>query len=127
MVLMGVIFFMSGHPAPESLKHFPIFAGIKAVHLIEYGMLAQLWVWGLSHATPWRWRKVASVSILITFFWGISDEIHQAFVPSRTARVADALTDLLAALLVIGLIIIIRGIKAKLCYKSGFKKDETVL
>ena len=124
IIYMGVIFWMSCHPAPESLRKFPIWGEIKAVHLIEYGMLALLWVWGLQNATQWIWRKAALYSVSITFLWGISDEIHQAFVPGRSAKVSDALTDLLAALLVIGGLAIIRGMRGKLCYKSDFKQDE---
>lgn len=127
LTMMGVIFWMSCHPAPESLKQFPMFAGIKVVHLIEYGTLALLWVWGLANATRWTWRIVALASILIPFLWGISDEIHQAFVPGRTARVADALTNLLAACLAVGLSTFIRGRKGKLCYKLGLIKDEKAL
>ena len=125
--MMGLIFWMSCHPAPESLRRFPSFAGIKVVHLIEYGSLAILWVWGLANATQWIWRKIAIASILIPFLWGISDEIHQAFVPGRTARVEDALTNLLAACLAVEFTTFIRGRKLKLCYKSGLIKDEKVL
>lgn len=127
LLFMGGIFWMSSYPAPESLHLFPMWAGIKLVHLIEYGLLTLLWVWGLRNATQWSWRKVAFISILITFCWGISDEYHQSFVPGRTAKAADALTDLLASALVVGLVSFIRGRKAKLCYKSGSKKDEEAL
>jgi len=124
---MGLIFWMSSYPSPEALKHFPIFGVIKLVHLVEYGILALFWVWGLAHAFSWHWWRITSTSALITFFWGISDEMHQSFVPGRTACLADALTDLLAALLAIGMITFIRGRKTKLWYKPRFIKDEEAL
>lgn len=125
--LMGLIFWLSSHPAPESLKRFPMFAGMKVVHMIEYGLLAYLWIWGLARATCWSWRNVALTAILITSLWGISDEIHQSLVPGRTARMADAITNLLAALGIAGITTFIRGMKAKLCYKKSFTKHEEAL
>lgn len=125
--MMGLIFWMSSYPAPESVKRFPMFGEIKVVHLLEYGFLTVLWIWGLTNATRWNWRNIALASILIPFLWGVSDEIHQSFVPCRTGRLADALTDLLAALTVTGCASFIRGRKAKLCYKSGRTKDEEAL
>ncbi len=125
--MMGLIFWMSSRPAPEAVQKWPIFGVIKLSHLAEYGFLTLLWVWGLRHATNWSLRKVAMNSVLITVLWGISDEFHQSFVPERTAKLADVFTDLLAALAVSSSIFFICGRKAKLCYKSAFKKDEEVL
>lgn len=125
--MMGLIFWMSCYPAPDTLSRFPMFGEVKLVHLLEYGLLTLLWLWGLANATRWAWWKIALASILIPTLWGVSDEIHQSFVPTRTARTADAITNLLAALAVTGIATFIRGRKAKLCYKIGFIKDEDVL
>jgi len=124
---MGLIFYMSCHPAPEPLKVWPIWGAIKLVHLAEYGVLALLWVWGLRHATRWTPPIVAGYAILFTFLWGVSDEYHQAFVPSRTAKLSDALTDLLAAILALVLVAFIRALRRKLCYKPGANEERGAL
>lgn len=103
LLYMAVIFWMSSRPAPESLKVWPILWQVKLVHIVEYGVLALLWAFGLTRAGLSSWHRAAVAAVLITFLWGISDEIHQNFVPGRTAKLADALTDLLAAVLAIGL------------------------
>ena len=48
------------------------------------------------------------LAILASFLYGISDEIHQAFVPMRSCDVFDALFDLLGAVLGAGLFSLIR-------------------
>jgi VanZ family protein len=75
----------------------PVLLGMKVVHLLEYGLLAILWNRGLRKVTAWSACAVGLASVAVTFGWGISDEIHQSFVPGRTARVEDALTNLVAA------------------------------
>lgn len=62
--------------------------------MVEYGVLAAL----LLRAT----RK-APLSLLITGLYGVSDEVHQYFVPGRSASPYDALADLLGAGIVCGL------------------------
>ena len=42
--------------------------------------------------TPWRWSKAGLVLALVALY-AASDEIHQAFVPSRDASVRDVLLD----------------------------------
>jgi VanZ family protein len=97
---MVLIFVLSSRPAPEALQDWPILLGMKLVHLLEYGVLAALWIWGLRRGTTWTAYRLTAMAVLITFLWGVSDEIHQAFVPTRTARISDAIADLVGALAV---------------------------
>ena len=69
-----------------------VFGVRKAAHLTEYAVLS----WLLARAflrpgTPWgRWdRKAALLAWLIASLYAASDELHQSFVPNRTARWAD--------------------------------------
>jgi VanZ family protein len=39
------------------------------------------------------------LSILLSFLYGISDEIHQHFVPYRDADLVDVLADMLGAVM----------------------------
>lgn len=124
LLYMGLIFWMSSRPSPEALHRWPIFGQIKLVHLVEYGILALLWYGGLTRSRDWIPRKTALIAILLTFAWGISDEIHQSFVPSRTGKVMDALTDLLAAGAAMALATFVRAMKNKLCYKASRMTSE---
>lgn len=56
----------------------------KVVHACEYAVLALL----LCRAT-----NRPAVSWLIALLYGVSDEVHQSFVPGRTATVFDAVAD----------------------------------
>lgn len=69
----------------------------KFIHIFEYGILASLLYLGL------RQNKVNAsysfgLAFAISFLYGISDEIHQYFVPGRQANIFDALADGLGAL-----------------------------
>jgi VanZ family protein len=81
----------------------------KGVHFVEYGTLAVL----LSHAIrgTWRdWRPMSTfaLAVVLTTLWGITDEIHQAYVPGRNSDVQDVLADALGSLLGAGLYLILR-------------------
>ena len=67
----------------------------KGVHALEYGALGFL----LAHAClrTWRWRlgplRIGAFAVLFGVLWGVLDEIHQAFVPGRSADVLDVVAD----------------------------------
>jgi VanZ family protein len=69
----------------------------KCGHLSEYAILALL-VWRAirrpqkSLPRPWRWDE-AGLALAVVFCYAASDELHQAFVPTRTALVSDVLID----------------------------------
>jgi VanZ family protein len=79
------------------LSSLPEIPGPKAVtehshlgHFVMYGVLGIL----LRRAMP---ARHPAVSIVSGFFYGLSDEFHQHFVPPRTAGVDDLVMDLLGA------------------------------
>ncbi len=68
----------------------------KCAHLTEYAILALL-LWRALHVSTnnlpaWSWPKVGG-TLLIVFLYAASDEFHQSFVPTRTARVSDVFID----------------------------------
>ncbi len=77
----------------ETLHH----AFRKGCHLTEYAILAWL-VWralrkpSKNDRRPWSWTE-AGLSLAIVFLYAASDELHQVFVPSRTAQVSDVMID----------------------------------
>jgi VanZ family protein len=99
LIYMGLIFYLSSRPAPAVLQHWPIWLDVKLVHVVEYGLMALLWIYGFLRATELRLPCTYAWTIALTFVWGVADEVHQSFNPDRTGRTADALTDLLAAII----------------------------
>jgi len=68
----------------------------KAAHLVEYAVLGALAL----RAIGWRSRALARscvLSIAFAAFWAITDEMHQSFIPSRTASALDVLIDTVGA------------------------------
>lgn len=68
-----------------------------AAHFCEYLIFGALWMnaWRTRLALPWAaWASVVCASL-----YGISDEIHQIFVPGRTADPVDWLVDTCGAAL----------------------------
>jgi VanZ family protein len=83
---MSVIFYFSsrstagvGYTGLERLLFF------KTLHLIEYAILGFLVVYPLS--------KIP-ISILVSYLYAITDEIHQNFTPGRGPKFSDTLIDL---------------------------------
>jgi VanZ family protein len=69
----------------------------KCGHLTEYAVLALL-LWRAvrrpkkNDPRPWNWQE-AGLALSLVFLYAASDEFHQIFVPTRTARVSDVLID----------------------------------
>lgn len=84
----------------QSLQGFtpPFVHFDKLVHAVEYGILCLLLYRALIEAEDDRWSKRAvMLSILFCIIYGLSDEIHQMFVPMRTADAADLMADSIGA------------------------------
>ncbi len=80
----------------------------KGGHLTEYAILAALCWRALrkpmrGDARPWSWTD-ASLALTLAAIYAASDELHQMFVPSRTASAWDVLLDACGA--AVGLAII---------------------
>ncbi len=89
---MGLIWALSSLSSVPSLQDVPF--KDKGVHFMEYGVLATL----LFHAFAGTWPQLSArtgyvCTLLCTIAWGLSDEIHQAFVPGRSSDVQDVLAD----------------------------------
>lgn len=93
---MGVIWTLSSFPANAvvELTDLSLDRFIKeSMHLIEFAILYLLFVFGI-HTTkiPFT-KKVNLVCAVIACFYGITDEIHQSFVPARSATLIDVVKD----------------------------------
>lgn len=66
----------------------------KVVHALVFGLGTVLLCRALHDRTPARsLRQIAFYSVLGALGYGITDELHQARVPQRTAEVADVVAD----------------------------------
>lgn len=93
---MGIIFYFSTRQTaqilPDTVPHFIFF---KSLHLIEYAILAVLLFFALLKN---------KTTIIIAYFYALSDEIHQTFIAGRSGRFKDTFIDLLG--IIIGLYIL---------------------
>lgn len=95
---MSIIWTLSSTETPPT-PQLDVPLGDKILHAIEYGVLGFFLAHGC--ARTWRWRvrrhadaRLAAVAVAIGCGWGLLDEIHQAFVPGRSADVLDFAADL---------------------------------
>ena len=101
ILVMGTIFFLSQQPGDT--LHLPDVADLdKYLHALAYGVLAATTLFAVRpdrrRANPVR---VALFVILFCILYGISDELHQAFVPSRMPDIFDLLADATGACLTV--------------------------
>ena len=99
--IMAVLLFVTSHPIPQGwdkVAHFAVFATITAL----------LW-----RGTCGRAPIMVLVAVIA---FAAFDEVHQIFVPTRSAEFLDFLTDAAAALAVCG-VLFMR--KKTLCVESS--------
>lgn len=90
----ALIFYVSSQSHPEEQVPFVTLFSDKAVHAVEYALLGALCCRALYGSQREAWRRQAILSaIIITSLYGISDEIHQAFVPFRESSGLDWVAD----------------------------------
>ena len=90
---LAAIFVQSALPLSVHTASFP---GLdKFLHALAYGLLAALWCRALA-AWPLEGRPAAAIAAaaaILAALYGLSDEIHQAFVPGRMADPWDWMAD----------------------------------
>jgi VanZ family protein len=86
------IYLQSEHPTPESIPKFAF--SDKILHFAGYGLLGILFFRAYSTLPLGEQRnRLILMSIGSAALFGISDEIHQYFVPFRQTDIFDALAD----------------------------------
>jgi VanZ like family len=91
---MALIWFLSSNPADAIVNTpFSFDALLKeSLHLIEFGILYWLIAFALMANNKWS-EKMSIAAAIIAILYGLTDEIHQSFVPSRSATVIDFIKD----------------------------------
>jgi VanZ family protein len=95
---MALIFVISSFELEvPGIRHVPL--RDKGIHFLEYAVLG--WLCAAASSRTWpsasAWRT-AAFAVFISALWGLSDEIHQAFVPGRSSEVADVIADLFGSM-----------------------------
>jgi VanZ family protein len=68
----------------------------KSAHFTEYAVFGWLIARALRDARGWQLHH-ALLAVALAGAYAVSDEVHQIFVPGRTAAVGDVLIDVLGA------------------------------
>jgi VanZ family protein len=70
------------------------------LHFVAYALLGALFLRAFKTSRIKNNIKLmVTLSVLLSFLYGISDEIHQHFVPYRSADLMDVLADMLGGLM----------------------------
>jgi VanZ family protein len=99
----GLIFYLSSVPNLKTAPD-PVWDNLfrNFSHLIFYFIFSLLWIRGLRlmpRPQKYFW------ALLLVFFYSLSDEIHQSFVPTRNFQVLDLVIDNLGSVLAVFLIV----------------------
>jgi len=91
-----LIFIQSANPSPEQIPSIPFVD--KVLHFTAYGIM------GILFYRAYQTLRIKDniqllmlLSVVSASLYGISDEIHQSFVPFREAEVADVIADIIGA------------------------------
>ena len=95
---MAFIFVISSFEVDApGIEHIPL--RDKGIHFVEYAVLG--WLCATASRQSWpsasAWRT-AAFAVFVSVLWGLSDEIHQAFVPGRFSELSDVVADLFGSL-----------------------------
>ena len=85
----------------------------KVVHVFYYLVLAVLVARAFRHQTRFQafWRFSLIMSFLLATAYGVSDELHQLFVPERSYDPQDLLADMAGALAGVAVVAVVRKLK----------------
>ncbi len=90
IIYICTIFILSSIPNPP----VPAKMNDKLLHIIEYILLILILYRALNNGLLKKInRKVLVPSVIISFIYGIFDEFHQIFIPSRVASFYDFLSN----------------------------------
>ena len=96
LLYCGIIVYLSSQSHPsQQLPSFLFGMSDKLLHALEYGILGIL-LYRAFHQTTGAVGSII-LSIIFVIIFGISDEIHQWFVPNRQADTWDLLADTFGA------------------------------
>ena len=92
-----LIFVQSANPSPEQIPSFKFVD--KVLHFAAYAIMGVLFYRAYQKTLKIKdnLRMLMLLSAASASLYGISDEIHQSFVPFRDAEVSDVIADTIGA------------------------------
>ncbi len=93
----AAIFIESSFPTPDVVPSLPHID--KLLHVLAYAVFGALCYRALTATGARRHRSAIFLSVIMAAAYGISDEIHQSFVPGRSPEMLDVLADAVGGLL----------------------------
>jgi len=93
LLYAALIFYLSAQPG---LPAVPVAGFDKIEHLGAYAVLGALLARALMGYGVAR-RRALVLAVLLGALYGVSDEVHQSFVPTRSADWRDVVADLLGS------------------------------
>ena len=107
------IFIISSISSPEGNNPFPNFD--KVAHFLVYGAFALLIFRGFTRTTGSNnFLLIAILTVIVTVAYGLSDEFHQSFVPTRDSDVKDIAADGIGAMAAMTIVYIRRRFLSRL-------------
>ena len=101
----AVIWALSSRPTSGIAPSVWVVLLFNGAHVVLFGMLA-----ALAHLAGTPDEPRASLrAIAIAAAWGALDEVHQMFVPGRSASLWDVATDAAGAVLFVAVVVSLRG------------------
>jgi len=94
-VYASLIFYLSSIqklPEPIKVKNVDVF-----YHVIEYGILGFLLFVAMRRTKQIPRSYVLPLAVVFAALYGLSDELHQLFVPGRLCNIKDMLSDFLGS------------------------------
>lgn len=95
LIWMGVIFYLSSRTGDDLESLFPFLESFDWGHLVAYYILCLLVYFALNKT--FKPKRNFLWSIILSVLYGITDEFHQSFVPSRYPDVFDLMNDFIGA------------------------------
>ena len=109
IVWMAVIFFFSDTPDLKSGLKYD-FVLRKIAHITEYFILTSLLYRAFKGSFNTTVFRLFIYPAALSFFYALSDEIHQSFVPGRTCAIRDVLIDTIG---IVGFYVAVRILSIK--------------
>ncbi len=116
-LLWAVVIFIASSIPGSKIPRFIHQINDKLIHasiFFVFGLFVYLALEPKVKSVRLDWKRVV-IAVLVVVVYGISDELHQSFVPGRTVDVLDATADSLGGLLAAAAVVI----------RHQFRRDHT--
>lgn len=98
LAVYGALIFYGSAQSRWFLEPPDFFSADKFYHLVEYGIFGVLTARAMGgYSFPAEVRQRIIWTVAAGFLYGLSDEIHQFYVPGRSAAIGDLVADTVGA------------------------------